>query len=64
MLDPESPERARAEALLGIAYLDLREPGKARELQAHVHSILRTHPQLSGQYLRPVQTLAERLKAN
>jgi serine/threonine-protein kinase len=64
MLDPASPAKAQTEALLGIAHLELGERENAREQLARAQSILRVHPELSDRYLRPANTLAQRLKAN
>jgi hypothetical protein len=64
MIDRASPERAQAEALLGIAYFDLGERDLAREQLARTRAILRVHPELGDRYLRPVHTLARQLKAN
>jgi tetratricopeptide (TPR) repeat protein len=60
-LDPAAPARARAEALLGVAYLDGGDRHKARDSLARAEAILRKHPQLGDFYVRPARTLAARL---
>ncbi len=61
LFDPGSPSAAQAQALLGIAYLDLGDRSKARDQLTKVHALLETHPELSDYYLRPARVLAGRL---
>ena len=61
MLDPSSPALAKADALLGIAFLDLGDRNKAEELFSKARSIVRAHQELSDRYLRPVRELGQRL---
>jgi serine/threonine-protein kinase len=59
--DEAAPMIGRSQALLGLAYLDAGDVGKARESLAPAQSIVRKHPELSDYYLRPVRELTARL---
>ena len=61
MLEPSAPTRIQTQALLGIAYFDLGDRAKARDVLTQARAMLQKHPELSDRYLRPVHVLAARL---
>jgi serine/threonine-protein kinase len=64
MLDPQSPAIAQAEALVGLAYLDLGNRAQARDLLSKARAIVQTHAELSLRYLQPIHELSARLTTN
>ena len=61
MSDAAAPMLGRSQALLGMAYLESGDIGKARDSLASAVSIVRKHPELNDYYLRPVRELTARL---
>jgi hypothetical protein len=62
MFDPQSPELASTEALLGRAFLELGDEAHARQWLEKSLSILQRHPELCPSYRRDAAWLAANLK--